>query len=217
MLAAFDEARSVLDPNDDETLWDARQHVLDLVAHSTALDTGELDVVRFRALADADALEAFAELDAINRVGKRGVRRRHGGGVPADRTGSSCSSVRCSSAPWPRRCSSCAISAGRSTFRSATSKPGLEQFVVDGLGHRIEVTGDREFRSVAGVVNTMAARLEDSLAELAHKAFHDPLTGLANRTQLERRLEPSARVDTRIGGTHRSERSSCSISTGSRR
>ena len=42
---------------------------------------------------------------------------------------------------------------------------------------------------MAGVVNTMAARLEDSLAELAHKAFHDPLTGLANRTQLERRLE----------------------------
>ena len=76
---------------------------------------------------------------------------------------------------------------------------GLEQFVVDGLGHRIAVEGDREFRSVAGVVNTMAERLEDSLAELAHKAFHDPLTGLANRTQLERRLEQQISSITRIG------------------
>ena len=188
VLAAFDEARSVLDPSDDETLWKARQHVLDLVDHSTALDTGELDIVHFRARADTDALEAFADLDVINRVGSEDFVDDTA--AVSDRSNRILLLV-----------GAVLIAAVAATMvvlrhlRRALYVPlrdlelGLEQFVVDGLGHRIAVEGDREFRSVAGVVNTMAARLEDSLAELAHKAFHDPLTGLANRTQLERRLE----------------------------
>jgi diguanylate cyclase (GGDEF)-like protein len=187
VLSAFDEARSALDTTEDARLWDARQHVLDLVAHGSALERGDLDIVGFRALADADAVEAFAQLDAVHELGSKefvvdtaAVSRRSNrflmlvaivliGAVVATTV-------------VVRR------------LRRALYVPlrdleaGLEQFAVDGMGYRIEVVGDREFRSVAGVVNTMAARLEDSLAELAHRAFHDPLTGLANRTQLERRL-----------------------------
>jgi diguanylate cyclase (GGDEF)-like protein len=192
VLAAFDEARSVLDPTDDERLWDARQSVLDLVAHGSALERGDLDIVGFRALADADSLEAFAQLDAIHQVGSEefvvdtaAVSQRSNrilvlvGVVLIGAVAATMIVVR--------------------RLRRALYVPlrdleaGLEQFAVDGLGHRIEVGGDREFRSVAGVVNTMAARLEDSLAELAHRAFHDPLTGLANRTQLERRLDRQLR------------------------
>ena len=188
VLAAYDEAQSVLDPSDDETLWKSRQHVLDLVAHSTALDTGELDIVHFRALADTDALEAFADLDAINRVGSEDF--------VADTAAVSDRSNRILLLVGAVLIGAvAAMMLVLRHLRRALYVPlrdlelGLEQFVVDGLGHRVAVEGDREFRSVAGVVNTMAERLEDSLAELAHKAFHDPLTGLANRTQLERRLE----------------------------
>ncbi len=187
VMAAFDEARSVLDPDDDERLWDARQHVLDLVAHDSALDSGELDLVGFRVLADTDAVEALAQLDAINQLGSEQV--------VVDTAAVSQRSNRILVLVGV-----VLIAAVAATMvllrhlRRALYVPlrdlelGLEQFAVDGLGHRIEVDGDREFRSVAGVVNTMASRLEDSLAELAHRAFHDPLTGLANRTQLERRL-----------------------------
>jgi diguanylate cyclase (GGDEF)-like protein len=187
VMAAFDEAQSVLDPNDDERLWDARQHVLDLVAHDSALDSGDLDVVGFRVLADADALEAFAQLDAINQLG-------------SERFVVDTAAVSRRSNQILLLVAVVLIGAVAATIvlvrhlRRALYVPlrdlelGLEQFAVDGLGHRIEVDGDREFRSVAGVVNTMASRLEDSLAELAHRAFHDPLTGLANRTQMERRL-----------------------------
>ena len=69
MLVVYDEAQSVLDPSDDETLWKSRQHVLDLVAHSPASTPASSTSSYFRALADTDALEAFADLDAINRVG----------------------------------------------------------------------------------------------------------------------------------------------------
>jgi diguanylate cyclase (GGDEF)-like protein len=187
VMAAFDEARSVLDPSDDERLWDARQHVLDLVAHDSALESGELDIVGFRVLADTDAGEAFAQLDAINRLGsERFVVDTAAVSQRSNRILLLVGVVLIA-----------AVAATMVLFRHlrrALYVPlrdlelGLEQFAVDGLGHRIEVDGDREFRSVAGVVNTMASRLEDSLAELAHRAFHDPLTGLANRTQLERRL-----------------------------
>ena len=193
VLAAFDEAQSVLDPDDDVRLWDARQHVLDLVAHGSALATGELDVVGYRALADTDALETFADLDEINRVGSEEFVTQTA--AVSNRSNRILLVV-----------GAVLIAAVAATMvllrhlRRALYVPlrdlelGLEQFAVEGLGYRIEVDGDREFRSVADVVNTMAGRLEDSLAELAHRAFHDPLTGLANRSQLERRLERQLRT-----------------------
>ena len=182
VLAAYDEAQSVLDPIDDETLWKSRQHVLDLVAHSTALDTGELDIVRFRALADTDALEAFADLDAINRVGSEDFVADTGRRVRPIEPDPPCSSVRCS------------IGAVAATMlvlrhlRRALYVPlrdlelGLEQFVVDGLGHRIEVKGDREFRSVAGVVNTMASDSRTASPNWPTRRSTIRSPALANRT-----------------------------------
>jgi diguanylate cyclase (GGDEF)-like protein len=195
VLAAFDEARSVLDTDDHDRLWNARGHVIDLVAHGSSLDRGELDIVGFRALADTHSVEAYDDLEEIIRAGSEQF--------VADTAAISGRSNRILLVVGGVLIAAVAatmILVGH--LRRALYVPlrdleiGLEQFVVDGLGHRIEVAGDREFRSVAGVVNTMATRLEESLAELAHRAFHDPLTGLANRTQLERRLARQLRTTT---------------------
>ncbi len=188
VLAAFDEARSALNPSEVEPLWDARQHVLDLIARGAALASGELDIAEFNVFVDTDSRNMLAALEAVDHVRTEefvadtaAVSRRANeillvvGGVVIAAVAATMVLLR--------------------RLRRALYFPlrdlelGVEQFAVDGLGHRIEVEGDREFRSVAAVVNAMAARLEDSLAELAHKAFHDPLTGLANRTQLERRIQ----------------------------
>jgi diguanylate cyclase (GGDEF)-like protein len=188
VLAAFDEARSALDPDEDEQLWNARKHVVDLIDHGAAFASGELDIAEFRDLADVDAREMSADLETIDQV-------------RADEFVTDTASVSRRSNAILVVIAAVVIAAVAATtvilrrLRRALYYPlrdlelGVEQFAVDGLTHRIQVEGDREFRSVAAVVNTMAARLQESLAELAHGAFHDPLTGLANRTQLERRLD----------------------------
>ncbi|MGH9132471.1 MAG: HAMP domain-containing protein, partial [Ilumatobacteraceae bacterium] len=187
VLAAFDDASAKLDPDEVASLGKARQHLMNVVAQGAALTTGDLDLAEFRASVETEALEAFRDLDAIYQVGAAefvddtaAVSKRTNqilalvGIVVVAAVAAEIILVR--------------------RLRNALYRPlrelevGLEQFAVDGLGHRIEVDGDREFRSVAAVVNTMAAQLDESLAELAHRAFHDPLTDLANRAQLERRL-----------------------------
>ena len=59
----------------------------------------------------------------------------------------------------------------------------------DDLSHRVTVTGKDELARVGGALNTMADRLHKSRVELQHQAFHDPLTGLANRTLFLERME----------------------------
>jgi diguanylate cyclase (GGDEF)-like protein len=57
------------------------------------------------------------------------------------------------------------------------------------LSHRVELDSFAELNEVADSLNVMARRLEDSRRELSHQAFHDDLTGLANRTVLFKRVE----------------------------
>ena len=188
VLAAFDEARSALDGSEVTPLWEARQHVVDLIAHGAALASGELDTAKFRNLADADADEVLAGLDAIDSarseefvVDTAAVSQRSRAVLLL--VGAVVVVAVAATMVLLRRLRRALYDPLRGLER------GLAQFSIEGMGHRIEVEGDREFRSVAVVVNEMAAQLEDSLAELAHKAFHDSLTGLANRAHLERQLE----------------------------
>ncbi|HVS78631.1 MAG TPA: EAL domain-containing protein [Steroidobacteraceae bacterium] len=53
----------------------------------------------------------------------------------------------------------------------------------------VDISGGEEFRSLAATFNTMQRTIADREADITRHAFHDPLTGLPNRTQAERRLE----------------------------
>jgi diguanylate cyclase (GGDEF)-like protein len=52
------------------------------------------------------------------------------------------------------------------------------------LAHRVELDSFAELDQVADSFNAMADALRASDRELSHRAFHDPLTGLANRALL---------------------------------
>ena len=52
------------------------------------------------------------------------------------------------------------------------------------LGHRVELDSFSELDQVADAFNSMADALRQSDRELSHRAFHDALTGLANRALL---------------------------------
>ncbi len=57
------------------------------------------------------------------------------------------------------------------------------------LSHRVSLERDDELGDLAAAFDTMAADLQRSQDELAFRALHDPLTGLANRALLRDRLE----------------------------
>ncbi len=54
--------------------------------------------------------------------------------------------------------------------------------------HRVDVVRRDELGELAEAFNTMAAAVQDSHRALSHRASHDPLTGLGNRTVLTERL-----------------------------
>jgi diguanylate cyclase (GGDEF)-like protein len=57
------------------------------------------------------------------------------------------------------------------------------------LSHRVSLERDDELGDLAAAFDAMAADLQRSQDELAFRALHDPLTGLANRALLRDRLE----------------------------
>jgi len=56
------------------------------------------------------------------------------------------------------------------------------RFGQDDLSVRVTVDGSDELWRLAETFNVMAERLEASRDQLAHQAYHDPLTGLGNRS-----------------------------------
>ena len=65
--------------------------------------------------------------------------------------------------------------------------------------HRAELDSFTEFNQVADAFNAMADALRQSDHELHHRAFHDPLTGLANRALLFDRIDHALDAPRRTG------------------
>jgi diguanylate cyclase (GGDEF)-like protein len=77
--------------------------------------------------------------------------------------------------------------------RSITDRLGLLEGAAirigsDDLSHRIDIGGDDELSRVGDAFNSMASTLERSRIDLKHQAYHDPLTGLANRELFMQRI-----------------------------
>ena len=56
-------------------------------------------------------------------------------------------------------------------------------------GRRLAGTPIKELNEMAGAVNHLAQQVETQMGELIYQAYHDPLTGLPNRTLFMRRLK----------------------------
>jgi diguanylate cyclase (GGDEF)-like protein len=68
------------------------------------------------------------------------------------------------------------------------------------LAHRVDLDSFSELNQVADSFNTMATRLLQSRHELSHRAFHDSLTGLANRALLFDRIAHALARRSNTGG-----------------
>ncbi|TSE18012.1 diguanylate cyclase [Arthrobacter sp. KBS0703] len=68
---------------------------------------------------------------------------------------------------------------------------GVHKLQAGDYGHRISVARRDELGELATAFNGMAAALQDSHRILTHRATHDALTGLANRSALTERLAGS--------------------------
>ncbi|HWI65582.1 MAG TPA: EAL domain-containing protein [Symbiobacteriaceae bacterium] len=87
-------------------------------------------------------------------------------------------------------------------FARAIAKPlelmaaATREIVSGNYRRRVGRTFVRELNELGGALNHMAQQVELQLDELAHQAFHDPLTGLPNRKMLIERLRRAlARMD----------------------
>ena len=82
-------------------------------------------------------------------------------------------------------------------------RSGAARLGAGDLSHRVSLERDDELGDLAAAFDAMAAELQRSQDELAFRALHDPLTGLANRALLRDRLEHAlsslARRRERIG------------------
>jgi diguanylate cyclase (GGDEF)-like protein len=64
-----------------------------------------------------------------------------------------------------------------------------KQLVVGKYSWRVRPSRIRELDDLGGAINELGQQLEIHVTELSHQAFHDPLTGLPNRSMLLDRLE----------------------------
>ena len=64
---------------------------------------------------------------------------------------------------------------------------------------RVDVTGSDEIAHVAGSVNSMLGRLEQSQRDMEYLATHDALTGLHNRRYFEEAMERDVAESSRLG------------------
>lgn len=67
-------------------------------------------------------------------------------------------------------------------------RDGVQKFADGDLAHRLRLESSQEFSRIAQVFNAMAEKLADQVSTLKNEALRDPLTGLYNRRELERRL-----------------------------
>ena len=79
-----------------------------------------------------------------------------------------------------------AILLGRGAARPIGKLVAAARRIEDGqYDDPIEVGGSEEFRRLAGTLNAMQQRVAEREARIRHQAYHDELTGLPNRAQLE--------------------------------
>jgi len=68
-------------------------------------------------------------------------------------------------------------------------RENTERFAKGDLTARCEVKGKDELSILSNSLNQMADQISHNMKEIEHLAFHDDLTGLANRREFNRRLE----------------------------
>lgn len=81
------------------------------------------------------------------------------------------------------------IMAGLFTKRIEHLRENTKRFAKGDLSARCEVTGQDELSSLSKSLNKMADQISSNMKEIEHLAFHDELTGLANRREFNRRLK----------------------------
>lgn len=77
---------------------------------------------------------------------------------------------------------------GLFTKRIEQIKDSTERFAKGDLNARCTVTGQDELTSLSKSLNQMADQINSNIKEIEHLAFHDDLTGLANRREFDKRL-----------------------------
>lgn len=70
------------------------------------------------------------------------------------------------------------------------------------LDHRVDISGNDEIAELGDTLNTMTYKLGSSFSQMEHMAYHDGLTGLANRHELHKRLNTALKSARRFDQLH---------------